>query len=389
MPFGMPNGTNGVRHDPEVEILSMAVNYPKERVYPAQFEEFRKRHYADTEVMLKTMALNRRTGIKSRPSVLDLDGPLVNGPKTPSINDLDAVFRDVGIRLSVQACQKVIEQWGGDMKDITHMFSMTCTHTGNPGFDAIVARELGLKLDTERVLIHGTGCSGGLSVIRTAFNILQAETFRQRPARALVLATDIPTTLARSSLDDVTPEAGVNIGPILFSDCSTAYIMSNGIKRRDFEKPIYQVMNCKHALLPGTEDEITFNIDVTGYKSVVSKKVPFVCGAAIGPLFQEFLKRTPEAPNHVEPDPRQFDWALHPGGISIVDAVRQSLQLDHEHLRASYDIYTNNGNSSSTTVLNVIDRLPQMGDGRKDVIACAMGPGINVEMSYLRRVETK
>ncbi|EEP80607.1 predicted protein [Uncinocarpus reesii 1704] len=368
----MSNGTNGINHTPEVEVLSMAVNYPKGRVYPGQFEEFRKRHYADTDVH----------GLP----ILDLDGPLVNGPETPSINELDAVFRDIGVDLSVEACRNAIKQWGGNIEDITHMFSVTCTHTGNPGFDAIVARKLGLKLDTDRVLVHGTGCSGGLTVFRTAFNVLQAETFRKRPARALLLATDLPTALARSSLDDVTPEGGVNIGSILFSDCSTAYIMSNGVEPRDFETPMYQVLNCKHALLPGTDNEIQFNIDVTGYKSIVTKKVPFICGAAIGPLFQEFIKRTPAASNDGEPNPRHFDWALHPGGISIVDAVRQSLELDEDHLRASYDIYTNNGNSSSTTVLNVMDRLPQMGNGRKDVIACAMGPGINVEMSYLRRV---
>lgn len=44
------NGMNGTSHTPEVEVLSMAANYPEGRVYPEEFERFRKRHYPDTEV---------------------------------------------------------------------------------------------------------------------------------------------------------------------------------------------------------------------------------------------------------------------------------------------------------------------------------------------------
>ena len=61
------------------------------------------------------------------------------------------------------------------------------------------------------------------------------------------------------------------------------------------------------------------------------------------------------------------------------------MNLTPEHLRASYEIYVNYGNSSSATVMSVMDKLRQMGEGREKVVACAFGPGISMEMMILRR----
>ncbi len=61
------------------------------------------------------------------------------------------------------------------------------------------------------------------------------------------------------------------------------------------------------------------------------------------------------------------------------------MNLTPEYFRASYDIYMNHGNSSSATVLSVLNRLREMGDGKEYVVGCAFGPGISVEMAMLRR----
>ncbi len=62
--------------------------------------------------------------------------------------------------------------------------------------------------------------------------------------------------------------------------------------------------------------------------------------------------------------------------------------LTPEHLRASYDIYMNHGNSSSATVFAVIDRLLKMGEGNEHIVSCAFGPGIAIEMMMLKRLQT-
>jgi len=88
-----------------------------------------------------------------------------------------------------------------------------------------------------------------------------------------------------------------------------------------------------------------------------------------------------------------FDWALHPGGATILSGVEHAMGITPEHMRASYDTYINHGNSSSATIISVMDRLRQKdmdelaptGRVKDFVVGCAFGPGIAVEMCMLKR----
>lgn len=81
-----------------------------------------------------------------------------------------------------------------------------------------------------------------------------------------------------------------------------------------------------------------------------------------------------------------FDWALHPGGEAIIDGAKQVLGLTEEQLQASREIYRTRGNSSSATVLIVLDRLRSLGK-REHIVATSFGPGLAIEMAMLRRCE--
>lgn len=92
-------------------------------------------------------------------------------------------------------------------------------------------------------------------------------------------------------------------------------------------------------------------------------------------------------------NPESFDWAMHPGGATILSGVEKAMGITPEHMRASYDIYINHGNSSAATIISVMDRLRHKDmdacapDGKvKDyVVGCAFGPGVAVEMCMLKR----
>ena len=72
----------------------------------------------------------------------------------------------------------------------------------------------------------------------------------------------------------------------------------------------------------------------------------------------------------------------------MLTSVQKILGLSVDHLRASYDTYKSKGNSSSATIFGVMHRLrqPDMGEGRENVVACAFGPGVAIEMCILKRV---
>lgn len=60
------------------------------------------------------------------------------------------------------------------------------------------------------------------------------------------------------------------------------------------------------------------------------------------------------------------------------------MNLTPEHLRASYEIYMQYGNSSSATIISVLNKLRET-EGKEHIVACAFGPGIALEMMVLRR----
>ena len=88
----------------------------------------------------------------------------------------------------------------------------------------------------------------------------------------------------------------------------------------------------------------------------------------------------------VDTEADKFDWALHPGGLSILNGVKEVAKLSDDQVKASYEVYRNKGNTSSVAVLAVLDTM-RGAEGREDVLACSFGPGVMVEMARLKRLK--
>ncbi|KAL6716915.1 hypothetical protein ACLMJK_004827 [Lecanora helva] len=383
------NGTTSHEHfenNLNLSILGLGVDYPPFLLGPEALETLANRFYPPSPALNKVLSINRFTGIDTRACVGDIDHPLVNRPDPPSIAELNDEFRREGVRLSVNACKKAIAEWGGSVGEITHVVSTTCTNSANPGFDHYVAIQLGLRPNVEKILLHGIGCSGGLAAIRAAANVALGSSFRKKPARVLVLACEISTLLVRSELDSIDKEQKTRIGACLFSDAASAAIVSNRIGEDEPSRPIYELLGWKHEILPDSETDLGFDVDPHGWKVVLTPRVPAMASAAVPPAFQALLQSLPEfQKNGKLPMADAFDWALHPGGSTIIKGVEQAMNITEQHLQASYEIYIKYGNSSSATIMSVLDQLRNNGEGREHVAACAFGPGISLEMMILRR----
>lgn len=308
------------------------------------------------------------------------------------------------------------------MDEITHVVSTTCTNSANPGFDHYVIKELGLNRGVERVLLHGIGCSGGLAAIRTASNLALGSSFRGKPARVLIIACEISSLLVRSELDSIDQDQDIRIGVCLFSDCASSIVLSNGIGEDDGSSPIYDLLGWRHEILGDTDKDLGFDVDplgtskhvlfplnhengwtvgshrltsISGWKVVLTPRVPMIAAAAVLPAFKDLIQSLPQLrsddDNEDDDDNKplstaaDFDWALHPGGSTIITGVEQSMNLTPAHLQASYEVYMNYGNSSSATIISVLAKLRRIESERKEVVACAFGPGIALEMMMLRR----
>ena len=191
----------------------------------------------------------------------------MNQPNAPSITELNDLFRQEGVRLSINACKKAIAEWGGSVDEVTHVVSTTCTNSANPGFDHYVTKQLGLRPGVEKILLHGIGCSGGLAAIRAAANLALGSSFRKKPARVLILACEISSVMVRSELDSIDKEQKTRIGVCLFSDCASAAILSNGVAEDETTTPVYQLLGWRHEILPDSETDLGFDVDPSGKRS--------------------------------------------------------------------------------------------------------------------------
>lgn len=125
---------------------------------------------------------------------------------------------------------------------------------------------------------------------------------------------------------------------------------------------------------------------------MLSREVPKFTRAAVEPSFNVLMSTLPNLPPNYK-TAADFDWAVHPGGATILFGVENSMGITPEHLRASYDTYIKHGNSSSATIISVMDRLRHKemdemapnGKVKDFVVSCAFGPGITVEMCMLKR----
>lgn len=187
----------------------------------------------------------------------------------PSLVDLDRFFRKVGVDLTTQACEKALREWGGNKENITHTIGVTCTNQGNPGYDLLVNRALGLDRGVDRMLLHGVGCAGGLALMRAAAQIAHGATALGRPARVLAFACELCTPNVRHELaaaEKNSPE-DVGIAAALFSDGAAAFVLCNSLGLEEDATPVFQLVDWGNALIPDTTEHMGFYPESYGWST--------------------------------------------------------------------------------------------------------------------------
>ncbi|KAI0139645.1 thiolase-like protein [Xylariaceae sp. FL1272] len=393
------NGTNGVNgsHKPSGQtglwINGLAHQYPPYLCGPERLEELATRFYdVERPGLKKLLQVNRASDIDQRPCIYDMGGTstFLHRPEMPSITDLNAIWLKEGVNLSAQACRKALKEWGGQLSEITHLVACTTTCYGNPGVDLLVADKIGLGPEVQRVLLAGVGCAGGVAIMRVAAQLACAAAARGKPARILAFACELCTTNARQELADAeasTDPENISIAAALFSDGAGAFVMSNdaGLLEDSGRGPLFELIDWDNATIPNTLDLMGWDLGPTGYKITLTREVATASAGAVKPMFAKLFPSFRDKAGLPDITPADLDWALHPGGKAILQGVQESMALTDAQLYAPKHVYKTRGNSSSPTVLIVLDTLRKAEGGKGNVVACAFGPGMAIEMAFLRR----
>ncbi|PYI24858.1 thiolase-like protein, partial [Aspergillus indologenus CBS 114.80] len=382
----------------ELTITGLGTEWPTQIVTSDDFRQYILRHYpADAAWVQTLLKVHARSGIASRALIGFNHNPEwydpANQATPPTAQQVASEFHRHGVPLAARAARKALADSHLPASAITHTVAVTVTNAGAPGYDQAVFRAVGISPGAERVLLSGVGCAGGLAALRVGSSLARAATAQQNPARVLVLACEVCSIHLAAELHSAAAQLGlaggegggdIRIGPVLFGDGAAALVLCNALALTGRIPRRFAVRDCRTRITPDTREAMSYRTTEYGFQLTLSREVPELAVASLRGLFGELMR----ANGMMSVAPGELEWALHPGGLTVLRGAQLALGLSDEAIRASREVYASRGNSSSVAVLAVLDRLrgwEEQGT-RKEVVAVSFGPGLTTEMVLLRRL---
>lgn len=279
---------------------------------------------------------------------MDLDGFYQN-ENFPSTQKRMAMYE----RCAFTLAQRALDQL--DLLGTTHIITTSCTGFYAPGLDHQLIQHYGLSENIERTAIGFMGCYAAINALKLARHIVRSEP----QAKVLVLNLELCTLHLKSTgtLEEILSFA-------IFSDGCAASIVSAqpaGIELQSFHASI----------LPDTEDLITWRVGDQGFDMHLSGQVPGAIAKNLPLLMDKLL--TDCSPQDIT------YWAIHPGGRTVLDAVKTAAELEEPQLAAAREVLREFGNMSSATVMFVLQKMLHSSTAPGSGLALAFGPGLTVE----------
>ncbi len=310
--------------------------------------------------------VHAHSGVRTRHLALPLDA-YADLRSFGRANDL---FLREGTALAEQAARRALAAAGLAPEDVDLVLLTSVTGIGAPSVDAALVPRLGLRTDVRRIPSFGLGCAGGAAGLGRVHDHLVGHPDHV----ALLVAVELCSlTLQR---DDSTANL-VSTG--IFGDGAAAAVVVGD--RRAGTAPGFDTVDVRSRLYPGTADALGWSVTDTGFRIVLSAGLPDHLRRHLGDDVPAFLD------DHDLKVRDVATWVVHAGGPKVLEAVRESLDLDDGALAASWASLASVGNLSSASVLHVLaSALGRTADepGGPGLLM-AFGPGVSLDMVLLRR----
>lgn len=284
----------------------------------------------------------------------------------PGMSQRNDLYKIEAPKLAYEAAKKAVDAWGGDPTTITHVISVSCTGIIAPGIEFNLMKQLNLKSSTQRLGINFMGCFGAFKGLSVAQSLA-----KENPKhRILLVCTELCSLHFQA---EQTPDN--MLANSLFSDGAAAVIV--GADPASHETALWKI--CKHSSLglDDTTEKMSWEAGDHGFIMKLSHTVPVILSRQIAGFVQSLVNNDFLY--------TQCDWAIHPGGKSIVQAIEKALKLERSLTKASWDTLSDYGNMSSATFLFVLHRLLELKSTQKWTVGIGFGPGLSVEGILLSR----
>jgi alkylresorcinol/alkylpyrone synthase len=273
----------------------------------------------------------------------------------------NAVFIEEARALILRLAREALERAEVAPADVDAVIVVNTSGLSTPSLDAYLIGALGLNRHAARLPIWGLGCAGGAAGLARAADLVRAGS-----RRVLYVAVELcSVTLVKGD------ESKSNfVGAALFADGGAALV----ITAPDVPGPAPLLALCGgySTLIEDSEDIMGWDVVDDGLKVRFSRDIP----ALVGSMMRGNVAEALAAHGWTRGDVRTF--VVHPGGVKVVAAYEEALELPPGTLDVSRRVLCANGNMSSVTVLFVLEEtLRARPEGRG--LLSAMGPGFSAE----------
>lgn len=328
--------------------------------------------FADSEMVTavyEQSEIHNRHMVHSRALIEDIlagtrlsESPYLPGePGGPSTGIRMAHYAKNAPPLAVQAASKAIIDAEFLPSAVTHLITVSCTGFIAPGLDVPLIQGLGLRETVQRTHVGFMGCHGAINGLRVA------NAFAAADPHAVVLVVAVELCSLHYYYGG---EPGKVVANALFADGAAAVVGSAG-------NDSWQLAATGSVLLPDSTKEMGWTIGDHGFEMTLTKKIPRLIASQLRPWMEEWLAGNGLTIEEVG------NWAIHPGGPKILNAVEEGLSLSHQMLKPSRSILANYGNMSSPTVLFILERL-RSENAARPIVVLGFGPGLVAEVALIR-----
>ncbi len=310
-------------------------------------------------------ALARRifanSGVRTRQAAVN---PLLEDVSGWSTERRMRRYQVEAIPLGKEAVGRALTDAGVAADELGLFAVCSCTGYSTPGLDILLARDMGMSPNVQRLFVGHMGCYAALPGLGSVADFVVA---RGRPAMLLcaeLTSLHIQPASTRADIQQIVSHA-------LFSDAAAAVVLTPSTTRG------YAVTEVAAVTDTSTADHMTWEVTDLGFRMGLSPQVPQVLSLHVRRLVDDLLARHGLTRSEVD------GWAVHPGGPKILDVVQEQLELPADALAASRETLAAYGNCSSPTVLLVLDALWRRPDPPHRVVMLAFGPGLTLYAALL------
>ena len=344
---------------PRARIVGHGSAVPPAMSHADMWDGFFAEHYDNNRIAQKVWA---SAGITTRHAVVD---PRVEDVSSWGTGARMTRFARDAPPLGYAAVTDALADAGLDAAEVGLFAVVSCTGYATPGLDILLARDLGMSPDVQRLHIGHMGCYAALPGLGAVADFVAA---REQPAVMLCLE------LASLHIQPATDSVEQMVAHALFADAAAAIV----VVPSSWDRPGLDVLDISARTDVSAADHMTWDVTDLGFRMGLSPKVPDVLAQHARPVITDLLSRHDLGIADVG------GWAVHPGGRRIVEVVAAELELPPAAVAASYDVLREVGNCSSSTVLLVLDRVRAgLADG-DPAVAMAFGPGLTLYSALLR-----